>query len=348
MDSAATIIYTFLLLFFFLYLFAVLGVEVLSKPVLLDDQRRGETDYDQEVYEAIVRRHFYDIFSTMITLIQFVNLDSAHEIYKPLILSNHILVFYFVPFVLVVSVALMNLVTAVIVSRAIEEGKDDRLTLRKWEMEQKSKDVLKLQTLFTKLDIDGDGTLTLDELMNADRRVLQLLYTMCNTEDLPALFHTIDLDDSGSVGIEEFCAGLLRFMKERNLDFMRMDKCTQRTLAHVRDLQAGFGLETETQFNSPLSPKEPLTPTEKETVICCPCCGAIGRNPKRIARTLATLSTLESKLRKLEWTQAVISGAVLQSSEMNGSAVYAKLKDMSEKTESDSVLSPTTTPTADA
>ena len=28
MDSAATILYTFLLLFFFLYLFAVLGVEV--------------------------------------------------------------------------------------------------------------------------------------------------------------------------------------------------------------------------------------------------------------------------------------------------------------------------------
>merc|ERR1719440_175626 len=126
-------------------------------------------------------------------------------------------------------------------------------------MEQKGKDVLKLQTLFVKLDVDGDGTLTLDELMNADRRVLQLLYTMCNTEDLPALFHTIDLDDSGSVGIEEFCAGLLRFMKERNLDFMRMDKCTQRTLAHVRDLQAGFGLEVENK-ESPLSPKGPVSP----------------------------------------------------------------------------------------
>jgi hypothetical protein len=135
---------------------------------------------------------------------------------------------------------------------------------------------------------------------------------------LPALFHTIDLDDSGYVGIDEFCDVLLRFMKELNLDFMRMDKCTQRTLAHVKELQGDFGLGDE-PATSPLSPKQPITQAEKsDAVHQCPCCGAIGRNPKRIARTLETMSKLQSKLRKLEWTQGVISAAILSSRQENG------------------------------
>ena len=82
----------------------------------------------------------------MLTLIQFVNTDSIADIYKPLIRKSPVLVVrgrfvgrteeplsqtearqvFFVIFLLVVSVSIMNLVTAVIVEGAIAQAAEDK------------------------------------------------------------------------------------------------------------------------------------------------------------------------------------------------------------------------------
>ena len=62
-----------------------------------------------------MERHFPELFVTMLSLVQFVTLDSIGSIYAPLVRKDPLLLIFFMLFILIVSIALMNLVTAVIV-----------------------------------------------------------------------------------------------------------------------------------------------------------------------------------------------------------------------------------------
>ena len=92
------------------YFYALLIVEYVSKPVLLN----GGGGYSDK-YTEIVETYFSSLTSTMITLIGFMTVDSVLHIYLTLILENAVLAPIFISLLLIVSVALMNLITAVIV-----------------------------------------------------------------------------------------------------------------------------------------------------------------------------------------------------------------------------------------
>jgi hypothetical protein len=288
MDSADTMLFICALVIFFLYLFSVFSVEMITKPLLMD----GEV-YSPE-YVEIVTTHFADLKTTMLTFLQFVNMDSAHEMYTTLMLERPVLCIIFVPFLLIVSIALMNLVTAVLVGRALEEGHKDRVTTRTWEIKQKAKDVEKLKDLFKMLDKDGDGFVTLAELLQANMQIKLILESMCNTEDLPGLFSAIDVDDSGNIEIDEFCAGLLRYQRERNLDMMRMDKCTVRTLERLREVS-----KTVDRL-PPLLPESSASTTAPTAL---PDAG-------KVADTSQRLSRFELGLEKVELSQQAIMKAI--------------------------------------
>ena len=63
---------------------------------------------------------------TMITLSQFVTQDSIAAIYSPLIKARPVLVLYFLALLFIVSIALMNLVTAVLVEGALEHARQEK------------------------------------------------------------------------------------------------------------------------------------------------------------------------------------------------------------------------------
>jgi len=115
--SASTIAYTFGLIVLILYIFAYMAMELITKKHLQSPDS-GTAD--------VVAEYFPDIPVAMLTLLQFVCMDSIGSIYRPLILQDPMLIIFFLPFILVVSIALMNLVNAVIVEGAIEQGKTDR------------------------------------------------------------------------------------------------------------------------------------------------------------------------------------------------------------------------------
>merc|ERR1711998_719611 len=95
-------------------IFAVLGHETITASEVKDDN---------EEFRRLASSRFCDLPTIMLTLISFVNADSIASIYEPLILADWTLTFYFVPFICVVTIALMNVVTATIVEEAIEQSK---------------------------------------------------------------------------------------------------------------------------------------------------------------------------------------------------------------------------------
>merc|ERR1719419_1028970 len=100
----------------------------------------------------------------MLTLLQFVSLDSIAAVYFPLIKEKWYLVFYFGPIMLLVSISLMNLVTATIVEHAMQQAKDDKDAYRQAQV-QKVRDLTPIfRSFFHMLDQDSDGNVCPTEI----------------------------------------------------------------------------------------------------------------------------------------------------------------------------------------
>ena len=115
LSSATTMCHTFILMFLILYIFASLAIEMITKDTAL---RSAEPEY-----EELVAKHFPDLFTTMITLVYGLH-QGLGDIYRRMIKYKpaHLSVF-FVSYILVVMVCLLNLVTAVIVEGALEQAR---------------------------------------------------------------------------------------------------------------------------------------------------------------------------------------------------------------------------------
>eukprot|EP00930_Biecheleria_cincta_P020981 TRINITY_DN15640_c0_g1_i1.p1 TRINITY_DN15640_c0_g1~~TRINITY_DN15640_c0_g1_i1.p1 ORF type:complete len:536 (-),score=113.70 TRINITY_DN15640_c0_g1_i1:61-1668(-) len=217
LTSYRAITFTFLLMFLILYVFACMAVEIITKDSRMKDD--AET-------AKIVDDYFSSITVIMLTLVQFVTMDSIAAIYTPLVHKNpYVLTPYFVIFLLVVSVALMNLVTAVIVEGSIQQGKEDKEVILAAEAKRIKTLIPVLKELFAELDADGGGTLSLDEVINAPEQVKTELAKIAKADDLPVVFELLDTDGGGELDVDEFCEGLLKMVSsEEPLEFIRMRK----------------------------------------------------------------------------------------------------------------------------
>jgi len=195
--AITTLVWTFALLFLLLFTFAVFGMEI-----IVESSSRSDT------YNSIVRTSFGDLWDTSLTLVQVVTLDSAGPIYRPLVAENPALSIYFFAFILLVSIALMNLVTAIMVESALDKSAADKEVMRMWELQKKKKKVDRVQEIFTEMDADNSGKLTLDELQTAPPELKREFAELVETEDFEMLFQLLDYDQRGAVNIREFCDGI--------------------------------------------------------------------------------------------------------------------------------------------
>merc|ERR1712232_404496 len=122
------------------YLFALMGVELIT----LNERAREALD------PRIVETHFEDLFTTMLTLVQFVCLDSVGAIYRPIIHDSDgpALVTYFMVVIVVLAIVLMNIITAAVVQSAQEMADRDREAHRLQEDKRKKKMMLSWRSMF--------------------------------------------------------------------------------------------------------------------------------------------------------------------------------------------------------
>jgi len=90
-------------------------------------------------YRVDVEKYFPSLPLTMLTLLQFVCMDSIGSIYRPLIQENPSLAVYFVAIILIVAVVFMNIVTAVLVNGALEQAAEDK-EMQRSEQEKKEEE----------------------------------------------------------------------------------------------------------------------------------------------------------------------------------------------------------------
>jgi len=209
LGSAYTILWTALLIFVLLYVFAILGMEIIAP-----DPSAGEA------YDEAAHNFYGGLGLAMLTLVQFLTLDSMFNIYRPIVLAKPTIMIYFGLFILLVSVALMNLVTAIIVDAAVQQSHDDREAQKAYINSRKRALLPKLKAMFEDMDADGSGELDLDELRSAPDELKEQLEEISNMEDCEALFNMLDYDNSGGIAIDEFCEGILKADMDKPMELL--------------------------------------------------------------------------------------------------------------------------------
>eukprot|EP00929_Paragymnodinium_shiwhaense_P082344 TRINITY_DN4337_c0_g1_i7.p1 TRINITY_DN4337_c0_g1~~TRINITY_DN4337_c0_g1_i7.p1 ORF type:complete len:533 (-),score=67.45 TRINITY_DN4337_c0_g1_i7:350-1948(-) len=197
MDSLLAIAATMVFLLLVLYVFSCIGMQTITANQALRDK-----DSD---FEEAVEMYFKDLPTTMLSLLQFVTLDSPAAIYKPLVKVSPGLIVYFIAIILTVSIGLMNLVTAAIVNGAFEQAAKDREVVNLKREQEKKKVIRKFGKLFRRLDIDRSGYLSQDEIAHMSENDRREMMEVLGVSDPMKLFHELDTNHDGRVLLAEFC-----------------------------------------------------------------------------------------------------------------------------------------------
>jgi hypothetical protein len=209
--SLRTVLSACLLIVMTVYIFACLGIEIITRnSILLDDP----------VTAALIQSHFPSLQVTMLTLAQFANADSIAQVYIPIVTRAWHLIFYFGFVWLVVTIKLMNLVTAVIVDQAITHGNEDR----ELQMTMKRKRWMELEPqirlVFQELDLLASGELSVKDVRDGldgmgsafKKRLPADLKGILDSEQLVELYDYLDSDGSGGIDEAEFVNGIFSLM----------------------------------------------------------------------------------------------------------------------------------------
>jgi voltage-gated sodium channel len=226
--SSMTTISSFMLfLFVVFYVFACSGVELITK--------HGGWSAEAQV---IVDHKFTTLPVVMLTLMQFLMQDSISSVYEPLVMERQVVLLFFVSFLFIVSIALMNLLTAIIVEGHMDQTRIELEVDKAYRKETQKELLPKMASIFDQLDVDRSGTITKAELFNAPESVQSELNILMKTSDLHALFDSIDHDGSGSVSMDEFFDRMMHVVLSQVpiQDFQIMNKL-DRNIEHVRRLQ---------------------------------------------------------------------------------------------------------------
>eukprot|EP00913_Durusdinium_trenchii_P035165 g32897.t1 len=101
------------LILLWLYIFGCIAMEVIAS----DDELKAN-----ERTSGVVLDHFSSLPRATLTLLQF---DAIANVYFPLVTVKPVLIIYFLPLLMFLSIALMNLVTAVLVEHALEHASQE-------------------------------------------------------------------------------------------------------------------------------------------------------------------------------------------------------------------------------
>lgn len=132
----------------------------------------------------------------------------------------------FCAFVFFVQIGMLNVLTGVFVQRAEEIAHVDHDLVIQEETAKKNTYLKQIQNLFTEVDTDGSGTVSWEELKTnlLDERVLTYFSLLqIDIAEAKGLFQLLDVDASGSVGIDEFVMGCMRLKgAARSIDLAHM------------------------------------------------------------------------------------------------------------------------------
>jgi len=200
----AAIFWGVILILLLLTVWSILAVQIIH-PINLQVASQSPGPYDG-CFRC--KDAFSSVFASLVTFFQTVVAgDSWGTVAVPIIEQEPISGIFFLCVLVSVSLAIMNLILAVIVDSASDSKSDlqeEKLELQQQEYEEARKSFLRL---CSELDADGNGSLTKDEISQGLRHPnfeRTMMAAKLKNEDMDNLFDVLDFDNSGTVNYNEF------------------------------------------------------------------------------------------------------------------------------------------------
>mmetsp|Transcript_47528 Transcript_47528/g.87136 ORF Transcript_47528/g.87136 Transcript_47528/m.87136 type:complete len:594 (+) Transcript_47528:50-1831(+) len=192
-----------LLLFMVMTIWSILTVQLIH-PLVQDLTEEGVFDGCDRC-----KRAYSSVMNANLTYFQqIIAGDSWGLVTIPIMEAYPWTALLFVPVLITISLAIMNVILAVIVESAEETRREDlveRMKIKEKLFMSKSK---RLVRVCASLDHDGSGDLTYEELIRGfseQKELAMILHDMgIEEDDLATIFQIMDSDNSGTVDYKEF------------------------------------------------------------------------------------------------------------------------------------------------
>jgi len=214
-DSMRMLFWTCLVIAFLTYLFAIFGV-VLISPVLRDayiEALSSASSTEADIQElAELEDKFGGMTQFMFTLTQVVTLDSWGEYTRSVMKYCPTAWIFFYLYIALGVLVLMNIVTAVLVDKALMNSMKDAEEVVKQKQRKKKEAMDHFCTLFKAMDTDGSGSLTHEEFsagFHNKEVAMHLLALEIEPANCEEIFILLDNGD-GILTLDEFFEGLRR------------------------------------------------------------------------------------------------------------------------------------------
>merc|ERR1712232_631386 len=133
---------------------------------------------------------------------------------------------------MVVSISLMNLVTAVTVEGSVKQASEDDELRKDVDRLKKQQIVPCIRKLFKSLDADDSGEVSLQEILNAPAEMKEQLQSFVGNYTLPQLFRFIDRDMNSKLDIDEVVDALSKCSEAGGLQEFQTE-CILRALDSI-------------------------------------------------------------------------------------------------------------------
>lgn len=209
--SLKTLFWLALVLTFLFYLFGISFTTATTE--LLSEPSQWQNEDSMELH-----RRFGNLSSSILSL--FMAMSGGLDWGELLKSIRRLPLLYSCVFILYITIAIfavVNVVTGVFLDCAMQIHQQDKEVVVHEEIESKKEALKDLHELFEKLDIDGTGSMTLDEFESRFERERVMAYfntIKLDVSEARTLFNLLDHDDSNEVSIDEFVNGCYKLMGE--------------------------------------------------------------------------------------------------------------------------------------
>jgi len=263
-DSARTLFWTCVVIFFVTYVFAIFGLAMVVEPLLRTQQELtdpGDVQIIDDLFQICL-----GLDRLMYTLIQVLTMDSYHNFMREIMRFLPFSWMYFYAYIAVAVFVLMNLVTAIIVENAVTTSQNDHAYQVQQKESKRQKELAELCELFAFMDADGSGTLSWAEFKESfdDPEMSKKWFLLdFQPEECKELFALLD-DGDGEIETKEFFEGLGRMKgSAQSKDVYRLQKSVNKLHGSVDEqlstLTNGIGPKgrrNRKPLSSPRSPRQ--------------------------------------------------------------------------------------------